>query len=409
MTSTDSHLIKNERIDVVTGEAQAAASPPDSVINEKYIKGEVRIVTEQARYPLNTIASMVEDKGYKLSPEYQRRHRWSVEKQSRLIESLIMNVPVPPIFLYEYEYSKYEVMDGLQRLTALHDFYRDKIRLEGLDQWPELNGKTYSELPEKVREGIDRRYLSSVILLKETAKSSEEALRLKQMVFERINSGGVKLEPQEARNAILDGPMNQKCMELSRNEVLCRLWGIPQPDEQEINGGPPSQERIENEDYRTMADVELVLRFFAYRQKHRLHKSGESLGTYFNNYLRHANSFPNETINTLGDIFEKTIQLAEDIFGEKAFWLFRKRERGSEEHWRWLERPAISVYEPLMRVLSEKLENAQELKERKNIILGGMEDFYRNRYGAFEGRNVNPSALTAREDAYRELLSSVLD
>lgn len=261
MTNDENDLLPNERLEFNVDGTQKLGSVPDSVINEKYIKGEIRIVTEQARYPMNTIASMVEEKGYRLSPEYQRRHRWSVEKQSRLIESLIMNVPVPPIFLYEYEYSKYEVMDGLQRLTALHDFYRDGISLEGLEQWPELNGRTYSKLPEKIREGIDRRYLSSVILLKETAKSEEEALRLKQLVFERINSGGVKLEPQETRNAILDGLMNQMCVELSRNGALCRLWGIPEPEEEERNGGPPSEARINNEDYRKMSDVELVLRF----------------------------------------------------------------------------------------------------------------------------------------------------
>ncbi len=174
---------------------------PDSVINEKYVRGEIRIVTEQARYPLNTIAQMVESESYQLSPEYQRRHRWSPERQSKLIESLIMNVPIPPVFLYEYDYSRYEVMDGLQRLTAIHDFYKDKFALVGLTQWRELNGRTYSGLPDKIREGIDRRYLSSVILLKETAKTEIEALGLKQMVFERLNSGGEQLTPQETRNA----------------------------------------------------------------------------------------------------------------------------------------------------------------------------------------------------------------
>jgi len=380
MTIDDDKLLPHERLDFGASHYEDLGRVPDSVINEKYIKGEIRIVTEQARYPLNTIAAMVEEKGYRLSPEYQRRHRWSVEKQSRLIESLIMNVPVPPIFLYEYEYSKYEVMDGLQRLTALHDFYRDRICLEDLEKWPELNGRTYSALPEKVREGIDRRYLSSVILLKETAKSEEEALRLKQLVFERINSGGVKLEPQETRNAILDGPMNQKCVELSRDGALCRLWGIPEPDEEECNGGPASEERVCNEDYRKMLDVELVLRFFANRQKQRLHKSGDSLSEYLNKYLSHANSYPPQTITRLGEVFQQTISLAEEVFGEKAFWLFRKRERGEEQSWRWLERPTIVVYDPLMCVLSQNLDVADALKARKEELRGGMEEFYRSNY-----------------------------
>src|SRR5579871_6749829 len=109
-------------------EQQATGSViSDAAINEKYVRGEIRIVTEQARYPLNTIKAMVENPSYKLSPEYQRRHRWSVEQKSRLIESLIINVPLPPVFLYEYGYSKYEVMDGLQRLSAIHEFYSNRF------------------------------------------------------------------------------------------------------------------------------------------------------------------------------------------------------------------------------------------------------------------------------------------
>ena len=133
---------------------------PDE-INDKYARGEIRIVTEQARYPLNTILSMLDSGDYQLNPEYQRRHRWSQEKQSRLIESFIMNVPIPPIFLYEVSYSFYEVMYGLQRLTAIAEFYRGDYELIDLTQWPELNGYYYHTLPALVRRGIDRRYISS--------------------------------------------------------------------------------------------------------------------------------------------------------------------------------------------------------------------------------------------------------
>jgi hypothetical protein len=135
---TDVNLLNGEQLafDLPDQKLQAAVS--DAAISEKYVRGEVRIVTEQARYPLNTIASMVGSSSYTLSPEYQRRRRWSAVRQSRLIESLIMNVPVPPIFLYEYEFSKYEVMDGQQRLTAIHDFYNNKYALAELTQWPEL-------------------------------------------------------------------------------------------------------------------------------------------------------------------------------------------------------------------------------------------------------------------------------
>lgn len=155
-------LLPGEKIDFEQLDADLEKRPSIDEINEKYVRGDIRIVTEQARYPLNTIVTMVESGDYDLNPEFQRRHRWSRLKQSRLIESFIMNVPIPPIFLYEAKYSQYEVMDGLQRLTAIADFYRGIYKLDGLQEWKELNGLSYDQLPEQVRRGIDRRYLSSM-------------------------------------------------------------------------------------------------------------------------------------------------------------------------------------------------------------------------------------------------------
>jgi hypothetical protein len=396
-------LFKGEALTFEARDPDVAVTAADSVINKKYVRGEIRIVTEQARYPLNTIAQLVENPSYKLSPEYQRRHRWSPERQSRLIESLIMNVPIPPIFLYEYDYSKYEVMDGLQRLTAIHDFYRDKFALTGLTQWNELNGRIYSRLPEKVKEGIDRRYLSSVILLKETAKSESDALRLKQLVFERINSGGEPLTPQETRNAIFDGPLNRLCIKLSKTGALCRLWGIPEAKEDEIAGDLPSNDRIQHESFRRMEDVELVLRFFAYRQKHKLHR-GNSLSTYLDAYLQHGNGFGPATLKHLESLFIDTIELVESVFGAKAFWLYRRR--GKEAVWTWRESPTTTIYDPLMFVMSGHLDQAAAILRRAAHFQKQISDFYQTYYDTFEGRNVNPSALIDREQKLEEFVDS---
>lgn len=402
------HLLPGEQIQFAPEETSQLRFASDSDINEKYVKGEIRIVTEQARYPINTIAGIVEDSAYRLSPEYQRRHRWRPDRQSRLIESLIMNVPIPPIFLYEYDYSKYEVMDGLQRLTAIHDFYRDKFELTDLTEWVELNGKKYSELPSKIKEGIDRRYLSSVILLKETARNEGDALRLKQLVFERINSGGVRLSDQESRNAIFDGPLNQACIRLSRNRSLCRLWGIPDPTDGEIAGGNASEERISNDQFREMDDVELVLRFFAHRQKSQLQKSGESLRAYHDRFLQYGNGFSEMTISQLSALFEQTIEFAEQLLGERAFWLYRKRTVKGRDHWSWLERPATTVFDPLMFVLSTLLSDKDMLLAKANSMEEPIKRFYTDNYTVFEGRNVNPSALHERERKYQEFFARIL-
>ena len=371
----------------------------DEEINKKYRDGEIRIVTEQARYPLNTISSMVHSEGYKLNPEYQRRHRWSRGKRSALIESLIMNVPIPPVFLYEYEYSAYEVMDGLQRLTAIASFYDDEYELEGLAKWPELNGKKYSRLPKLVQQGIDRRYISSIILLHETAKTKEEAENLKQMVFDRINSGGEKLTSQEKRNANFDGKLNRLCIELSSNEQLCSTWGIPPQQEGE---DPIHSERAKNKLFKTMADVELVLRFFAYRQKAELQKG--SLESYLDYYLEKGNCFTDVVLSRLEILFVDTIRLASDLFGEKAFFLYRNRKTG----WGWYERPTTVVYDPLMSSLSQLIARKDDLLKRKDKINEQIIDFYKNNYDSFEGRNTNPSALEARDKKFEEFFNGLL-
>ena len=209
----------------------------DAQLNKRYVKEGVRIVVEQARYPLNQILDHVHgyicdrirqtEAKYKRDPEYQRRHRWNEGRKSRLIESFLMNVPVPPIFLYEYDLARFEVMDGRQRLTALMDFYDNSLQLTDLQYWPELNGRTYSTLPSSIRDGIDRRYLSSIILLNETGATEEQAAFLKKLVFERLNSGGVRLSGQETRNAVYNGPLNDLCLELSQTTELRAMLGTP--------------------------------------------------------------------------------------------------------------------------------------------------------------------------------------
>lgn len=93
-------LVDGEKIKFKHLEESSAIKMSDEEINQKYIKGEVRIVTEQARYPLSAIVGMLESDDYMLNPEFQRRHRWDQVQKSKLIESFIMNVPIPPIFLY---------------------------------------------------------------------------------------------------------------------------------------------------------------------------------------------------------------------------------------------------------------------------------------------------------------------
>lgn len=325
----------------------------DSEINAKYKRGEIRIVTEQARYPIKSIRSMLDGGDYKLNPEYQRRKRWDNTRKSRLIESFIMNVPLPPIFLYEYEYSKYEVMDGLQRLSSIYDFYSGNFSLEGLEYWRELNGKTYNELPLEIQRGIDRRYISSIVLLEETAKTKEEAEELKQIVFERLNSGGEKLTGQETRNALYNGKFNKLCIKLSNHEFFKDMWDIPK-DETEL---------LKNDMYKKMQDVELILRFFAYRHLDKI--KNYPISHFLDEYLKQANLFSDITMNKLENSFLSTLETAYKIFGKSAFYL--------PDYGRKTCISSKTIYDSLMPSLYKNLDS-------RHLLIANKDEIVKNRY-----------------------------
>jgi hypothetical protein len=413
-------LFEGEKINFPGKEILATTPLTAEEISDKYIRGDVRIVTEQARYPLNAIMTMLNTGDYNLNPEFQRRKRWSTTKQSRLIESFIMNVPIPPIFLYEVAYSQYEVMDGLQRLTAINEFYGNKFALAGLDQWSELNGMYYSTLPEQVRRGIDRRYLSSIILLQETARDELEAIRMKQLVFERINSGGEKLEPQESRNALYNGRLNQLCIKLARTESFCKMWAIPTDSDIEKRSSPV-QESIEFEEdlgydsepedilqnnamYKKMQDVELVLRFFAYRQLSDVEQG--RLRDFLDLYLKEGNLFSDNILEYFSLLFTKTSDLIYQVLGERAFYLLRKRKNSM---WQWFERPTKVLYDPLMYAFSCYHQRSDELLSISEEIKKKLEELYRSKADAFEGRSTNQQDIFTRRDLLKEFLGSILD
>lgn len=330
----------------------------DSDINEKYSKGEIRIITEQARYPLDTIPSMLESGKYDLNPEYQRRKRWSTVQQSKLIESFIINVPIPPIFLYEVVYAKYEVMDGLQRLTAINDFYTDKFALSGLEEWKELNGRKYSQLPKNIKEGIDRRYLSSIVLLNETAKDKEIADSLKQMVFGRLNSGGDKLTPQETRNALYAGKFNEFCIELSKNDTFRKLWNYT--SYKYSNGKLINEdELLVDETFRKMEDVEMILRFFAYRHIEQL-SNFRSQEQFLDNYLQTANQYQPNLLIELKNIFLKTVEFVYSLFGESAFYMPESTQKKST--------PTKTIYDSIMQAFSRNLDKEKVILSNQSTI-----------------------------------------
>lgn len=225
--------------------AEEAEALPD--LEERYNAQMRQIITQKIELPVSTLLSMIKEQ-INLKPEFQRRDRWDVARQSRFIESLIMNVPIPPVFLGEDEYGKYVVLDGRQRLTAVTEFLNNSYKLKKLKVWSEFNNFDLNDLIKRdFDKYLMRRFIPAIIILRE---SSGE---VKYDVFERLNTGGIVANEMEIRNAIYRGKFTEILLELSALRDFRKLWSIP-TDKIALES---------NKTYQKMDDLELVLRFFA--------------------------------------------------------------------------------------------------------------------------------------------------
>lgn len=337
---------------------------------QNYREFDNKIVTEQARYPLASINDIFEKSlKYILDPNYQRKEVWKEERKSKLIESFMMNIPVPPVFLYEVKYANYEVVDGRQRISTLLSFYKDQFRLTGMEIFEELNGMIYSELPEEFKDRLDRRFLSAIILLKDSTNNPIRELELKQFIFERLNTGGETLEAQEIRSALYsESKFNYLIKELCNNSDFLLLYPMSENDK------------------KRMLDQEMILRFFSYKSAHALHLS-LSTKEVLDKYMSISSRFTNSDIATLKDLFERTIDFVKATFGEKAFYNLKKK-------------PEKMLYDAIMIASAVYIENG-------NISLNNLnkakEEIIEKNQNKFNGKYTSLSNVRTRIELILEL------
>ena len=371
----------------------------DQEINERYAAREKRIVTESNREKLPNFVGALRRPNYlDLRPFYQRRARWDRERQSKLIESFIINVPVPPLFLYERAYNSYEVMDGQQRISAIQAFYENRLPLRGLELWPELNGRTYADLPSKIRAGIDRRSIDYIVLLKESTESYEDEMILKQLVFERLNTGGVKLEHQEIRNCLYQGLLNSLLLELSRHDLFTEAWGIPHKTREEEKEIP--KELADNPLYEKMGDAEIVLRFFALRH---VEHFANGMHGFLDRYMIRSRDFTEADIDLLRSRFIETLELATEIYGDEVFRPYDPADLDANT------RPQRAFYDAVMVALSNHLDDKTHLIDRKDKIKEATKVlFSKYESGTFTGRGNTKNDIQQRITFFESMLTEVL-
>jgi len=314
--------ITDEAEPLAIGNIVVAAGTSDKQIERHFETGRLRVVQEKNDIFLSHVLQFISEGATgvwgNLRPEYQRRLRWDNKKKSRLIESFIMNVPVPPIFLYEKELGRFEVMDGQQRLNAISEFFSGSFALEGLEIWPALNGRNYSGLPPLVRRGLERAKVSAITLMSDNTSDSGDSLDLRAQVFERLNTGGERLNQQELRNSLYSGEFNTLLIELSKVRVFTDAWEIPNHEDNTRADGTPSAELTANTLFKRMTDVEIVLRFFAFREPRKIAGSVRAMLDGTMRRLRHPDA---STLQALRDEFTGTLEVCAAIFDRHIFRL----------------------------------------------------------------------------------------
>jgi hypothetical protein len=376
----------------------AQPKPTTKELEDKFEATAFRLTQERNDFLLPQVLDFVrKEKWINLRPEYQRRLVWDVQKRSLFIESLLLNVPIPQLFLYEWELGRYEVMDGQQRLNSVVDFYENGYELRGLERWKELNGYRYKQLPETLKRGLDRRRLSATVLVVESGlRDQTQRNDIRKLVFERLNTGGQQLNAQELRNCVYAGSFNEVLLELARGREFCEVWGIPPYEDNVDSEGIANSALAENPLYRRMIDCEIVLRFFAFRSKSRIKGSVRAI---LDKCMEDRSGIDDIASNeSLKQAFNERLALARQIFGAHTF-----RYKGDNGAWKTSQ----PLYDAVMVSLDRLWEHRERLVAKRAAVAAGVAKLL-NDDAAFEvvvGRPNTAKAILKRLELVEQAMA----
>lgn len=268
-----------------------------------------RVKTDKQDLPVETLQGRVNKGKLNLQPEFQRNFVWNRSKASRLIESLLLDIPIPVIYVAEEPNKTYSVVDGQQRLTSICAFINGKFpdgqdfKLSSLQVLTELNRKSFKDLDTELQEAI----LNSILRLIVIEKDSDPNVKFE--VFERLNLGAEKLNDQELRNCIYRGNYNKLLCDLTHNPYMLKVMG---------------SETV----HTRMMDRQLILRFFAmWRNTHLKYK--QPIKQFLNYEMDKHRNLSESEVTEMRSIFEKSIEMVYTVFGRSAFRRFNPGKEGN--------------------------------------------------------------------------------
>lgn len=280
----------------------------DNSISQFFENSQMELITQSSDLSLATLSSMIESGGIDLNPDFQRRERWDIDDKSKLIESFILNVPIPAIYLSEDKFWKYTAIDGKQRLNAINWFMEWRFRLKGLKKAYFLNDCLFEDLIDDIKNVLTIRPLVRVITV---LKQSDPSLKYE--VFLRLNQQWERLNAQEIRNVAWKWPLNDLLLDLSVNPILRAALKIPANNKSSA--------------FQKMEDVEFILRFLT------LHNLGDNYSkdlSWSMDKFMEENQYANwDNLDIYVHDFNRAINGCDAIWGSNSFqrydWMYRQQ------------------------------------------------------------------------------------
>ncbi|MDE0269009.1 MAG: DUF262 domain-containing protein [Acidimicrobiaceae bacterium] len=287
-------------------------NPLDQVQSEIADHAATLVSYEILTYPADYTLEVLVDKWRKkqiVVPVFQRRFVWNQNQSSKLIDSFLKGLPVPPIFLFQdLKSQELLVVDGQQRVRTIASFFdgyfgeeragRQSIfALKGLEKGNRYEGLTYSSMEDQ--DPVAFAALNNSVLRAMIIRQLEPADDTSVYhVFERLNTGGTQLTPQEIRNCVHHGPLNDMLIECNKFGPWRKIFGHQNPDKRQ-------------------RDVELILRFLALTKNHDDYKS--PMKGFLNNFMMQYGTKDSDYMDELACMFKKTASAVLDNLGEKPF------------------------------------------------------------------------------------------
>lgn len=324
-----------------------------------------------------------------VQPDFQRQFVWDSAKASRLIESAILAIPIPVVYISQEIDGKEYVIDGQQRLTSFFSFIDGKLpdgsdfKLTGLKVYKEFNGKRYRDLNDDIQDVIRYFKVRTIIFRRESDQD------LKFEIFERLNTGSVSLNDQELRNCIYRGRYNDLLKKLSTDQDFVWLIGLRNPDKR-------------------MKDIELVLRFSAfYHATYLNYKS--PMKKFLNSDAEKYRYISDSEAEELTSAFKNACQIVRSMFGHNAFKRFYKgSDKNSSGYWEPKKFNA-SLYDIVMYTFAREdknlvYQNMDAIRESFIVLMTDNQDFI----DSIELSTSSLQAVIKRFDLWRLTLQKVI-